>query len=169
MDRIHGEEAAMDDVDAFTATVVPLPNEDIVGLHNGDIGPRLALWSPNEPVTLFGAELNARGWDEVGPAFERLAASFTGSQSCEYEVLAAESSGDLGYVVAIEHSVAASYRGEPEKYTLRVTTIFRRENGEWKVVHRHGDPNDVAARDMLAKRARVFGAADGEKAAVADA
>jgi len=120
------------------------------------------LWSPNEPVTLFGAELNARGWDEVGPAFERLAASFTASQSCEYEVLAAESSGDLGYVVAIEHSVAASYGGEPERYTLRVTTIFRRENGEWKVVHRHGDPNDVAARDMLAKRARVFGAADGE-------
>ena len=169
MDRIHGEEAAMDDVDAFTATVVPLLHDDIVGLHNGDIAPRLALWSPNEPVTLFGAELNARGWDEVGPAFERLAASFTGSQSCEYEVLAAESSGDLGYVVAIEHSVAASYGGEPERYTLRVTTIFRRENGEWKVVHRHGDPNDVAARDMLAKRARVFGAAGDETAAVADA
>ena len=167
MDRIHGEEAAMDDVDAFTATVVPLLHDDIVGLHNGDIAPRLALWSPNEPVTLFGAELNARGWDEVGPAFERLAASFTGSQSCEYEVLAAESSGDLGYVVAIEHSVAASYGGEPEKYALRVTTIFRR--GEWKVVHRHGDPNDVAARDMLAKRARVFGAAGDETAAVADA
>jgi ketosteroid isomerase-like protein len=157
-----GEEAAMDDVDAFTATVVPLLHDDIVGLHNGDIGPRLALWSPNEPVTLFGGELTGRGWDEVGPAFERLAASFTGSQSCEYEVLAAGASGDLGYVVAIEHSVAASYGGEPEKYALRVTTIFRRENGAWKVVHRHGDPKGVAARDMLANRARVGGAADGE-------
>ena len=152
----------MDDVDVFTATVVPLLHDDIVGLYSGDIAPRLALWSPNEPVTLFGAELTARGWDEVGPAFERLGASFTGSQSCEYEVLAAGASGDLGYVVAIEHSVAASYGREPEKYALRVTTIFRREKGEWKVVHRHGDPNDVAARDMLAKRARDFGAADGE-------
>jgi len=63
-----GEEAAVNDVDDFTATVVPLLHDDIVGLHNGDIGPRMALWSPNEPVTLFGAELNARGWDEVGPA-----------------------------------------------------------------------------------------------------
>ena len=71
----------MDDVDAFTATVVPLLHDDIVGLYNGDIAPRMALWSPNEPVTLFGAELTGRGWDEVGPAFERLGASFTGSQS----------------------------------------------------------------------------------------
>src|SRR6478735_320996 len=107
MDRsATAREPTMDDVEAFTATVIPLLREDIVGLHNGDIGPRLALWSPNEPVTLFGAELNGRGWDEVGPAFQRLGASFTGSQSCEYEVLAAGTSGDLGYVVAIEHSVA---------------------------------------------------------------
>ena len=152
----------MNDVDDFTATVVPLLHDDIVGLYSGDIALRLALWSPNEPVTLFGAELTGRGWDEIGPAFERLAASFTGSQSCDYEVLAAQASGDLGYVVAIEHSVAASYGGEPEKYALRVTTIFRRENGAWKVVHRHGDPKGVAARDMLADRARVSGAADGE-------
>ena len=145
----------------FTATVIPLLHEDIVGLHNGDIAPRMALWSPNEPVTLFGAELTGRGWDEVRPAFQRLAASFTGSQSCEYEVLAAGASGDLGYVVAIEHSVAASYGGQPEKYSLRVTTIFRRENGEWKVVHRHGDPQDGAARNMLAKRAMISSAAGG--------
>ncbi len=28
---------------------------------------------------------------------------------------------------------------EPRPYVLRVTTIFRREDGEWKVVHHHGD------------------------------
>jgi ketosteroid isomerase-like protein len=27
----------------------------------------------------------------------------------------------------------------PESYTLRVTTVFRREDGEWRVAHRHGD------------------------------
>jgi ketosteroid isomerase-like protein len=72
-------------------------------------------------------------------AFQGLAASFSGSGSCEYEVLAAEAGGDLGYVVAIEHSVA-SRRGSPlTSYALRVTTLFRRGAGAWKVVHRHGD------------------------------
>jgi ketosteroid isomerase-like protein len=42
----------------------------------------------------------------------------------------------------------------PAAYALRVTTIFRRENGEWKVVHRHGDPapdSESATRDQLAR------------------
>ncbi|HEY5853855.1 MAG TPA: hypothetical protein VIW24_07330 [Aldersonia sp.] len=28
----------------------------------------------------------------------------------------------------------------PQQFALRVTTVFRRENGQWTVVHRHGDP-----------------------------
>jgi ketosteroid isomerase-like protein len=29
--------------------------------------------------------------------------------------------------------------GEPRSYVLRATQVYRREDGEWKVVHRHGD------------------------------
>ena len=37
-------------------------------------------------------------------------------------------------------------------YALRVTTVFRREDGRWRVVHRHGDPlpGAEAARDRVA-------------------
>jgi ketosteroid isomerase-like protein len=29
--------------------------------------------------------------------------------------------------------------GEPRRYTLRATQVYRREDGEWKVAHRHAD------------------------------
>ena len=29
--------------------------------------------------------------------------------------------------------------GERATYTLRATHVFRREDGEWRIVHRHGD------------------------------
>ena len=33
----------------------------------------------------------------------------------------------------------ASVDGQPRSYTLRATQVYRREGGEWKVAHRHGD------------------------------
>jgi ketosteroid isomerase-like protein len=132
----------MDDVDAFVATVVPRLTEEVRALHRGDVNPRKALWSHREPVSLFGAALTGRGWPEVEAAFDRLAAAFSGTESCDYEVVAAGVSGDLGYVVGIEHSVSSVRGAEPMAYALRVTTVLRREDGEWKVVHRHGDPYD---------------------------
>jgi ketosteroid isomerase-like protein len=34
--------------------------------------------------------------------------------------------------------------GAPRDYTLRVTQIYRREEGEWKVAHRHADTLEQA-------------------------
>ena len=134
----------MTDTEDFLTVVLPEMVGEVVAVHGGDAGPRIALWSRTEPVTLFGAEMTRRGRDQLEPAFQKLAASFSGSGSCEYEVLAAGASGDLGYVVAIEHSVA-SRRGSPlTSYALRVTTVFRREGGVWRVVHRHGDGYDAS-------------------------
>ena len=54
------------------------------------------------------------------------------------EVIAAGISGDLAYTVSYEHS-SLHINGRPQAYTLRVTHIYRYDNGEWKFVHRHGD------------------------------
>jgi len=56
-------------------------------------------------------------------------------------LVAAEAIGDLGYTVGYEHT-SASVNGEPRQNSLRVTQIYRREEGEWKVVHRHADTVD---------------------------
>ncbi|MEV0289491.1 nuclear transport factor 2 family protein [Kribbella sp. NPDC050820] len=64
--------------------------------------------------------------------------SFADCTSYTHEVISADVSGDLAYTVGYEHT-AASVQGEPRRYTLRVTQLYRREDGEWKVFHRHAD------------------------------
>lgn len=48
-------------------------------------------------------------------------------------------SGDLAFTVAIGSTVQGATNSEKDP-TLRVTEIFRKENGSWKLLHRHADP-----------------------------
>ena len=130
----------MADVEEFLASVLPPLTAADTAMHNGDPEPRIALWSRNDPVTLFGALQIKTGWPEIAPVFEWLATRFSDCESFEYEVIAAGASGDLGYIVGVEHTTASVDGAAPAAYALRVTTVFRREDGEWKVVHRHADP-----------------------------
>jgi ketosteroid isomerase-like protein len=130
----------MADVDDFLAAVLPRLTAADTAIHNGDAGPRIALWSRKDPVTLFGALQTTMGWREIAPIFEMLASRFSNCESFEYEVIAAGVSGDLAYVAGVEHTTAAVSDAPPQAYALRVTTVFRREDGEWRVVHRHADP-----------------------------
>lgn len=109
-----------------------------VALHNGDAGPRFRTWSEREPVTLFGAWLNAFSPDAARDVFTKLAGSFSHAASSEVDLIAADVSGDLAYTVHREIT-STIVDGEPRDYVLRVTQVYRREDGDWKVVHRHGD------------------------------
>ena len=44
----------------------------------------------------------------------------------------------MAYTVGHEHT-RASVNGESRTYSLRATQIYRREDGDWKVAHRHAD------------------------------
>ncbi len=128
----------MEATQKFLDAVRPRVMEAETALHNGDPRGRIALWSRTEPLTLFGALVNTFGWQEIERTFEQLGERFSQCTSFDNAVIAAGTSGDLAYTVAFEHT-SASVGGTPRTYTLRVTTIFRREQGAWKVVHRHGD------------------------------
>lgn len=139
------------EVDDFLAATMPRYEQAEIAIHNGNAGPRSATWSHNEPLTVFGAARSATGWDEIQRLFEGLGSTFSNCTSYENEVVAAGASGDLAYIVAFEHTTASVNGAPPQSYLLRVTTVFRREDGEWKVVHRHGDPASDSAV-ALAKR-----------------
>ena len=128
----------MTDRDDFLAWVKTTLYEAERALHNGDAAPRRALWSRNEPVTILGALRNAYGQHELDETFTFLERRFSDCTSYSFELQAYVVVGDMAYTVGLEHTSAA-VDGQPRSYTLRATQVYRREGGEWKAAHRHGD------------------------------
>ncbi|MFI6371190.1 YybH family protein [Streptomyces sp. NPDC050546] len=128
----------MTDRDDFLAWVRTALYEAERALHNGDAAPRRALWSRDEPVSVMGAWRDAYGRRELDKLFTTLGESFSDCTSYEFELRAYDVSGDMAYTVGLEHA-SASVDGEPRTYTLRATQTYRREDGEWRVAHRHAD------------------------------
>jgi hypothetical protein len=58
-----------------------------------------------------------------------------------FDELARYTSDELATILEVEHWRARiGDRDSVEPFDLRVTTTFRQESGEWKIVHRHADP-----------------------------
>jgi len=108
--------------------------------YAGDSAPMKALWSHADDVTIFGGwGAYEQGWEQVGPRLDSAAARFRGGHGT-IEPLVLGMSGDLAYMVYLERGeVRVAGRGELSPMALRVTHIFRREEGAWKIIHRHAD------------------------------
>jgi ketosteroid isomerase-like protein len=109
--------------------------------YEGDPAPQMGVWSHADDVTFCGAwGAYERSWERVGPRLEWAAARFRGGH-IDHEPLAMEESGDLAYTVYLEKGEArVEGMDEYRPLALRVTLIFRREGGAWKIIHRHADP-----------------------------
>ena len=126
------------DRDEFLGWVKTSLYEAELALHNGDPAPRRALWSLREPVSVLGAWRNAHGQAEIDALFTYLGTKFSNCTSYAFEVQSYDVIGDMAYTAGLERT-SVSVDGQPRTYTLRVTQVYRREEGEWKVAHRHGD------------------------------
>jgi ketosteroid isomerase-like protein len=108
----------------------------------GDPDPVTALYSEADDVTLanpFGPA--RRGREAVLGALDYASSRMGDGQVVGFDELARYTSADLATILEVEHWRARiGDRSSVEPFDLRVTTTFRRENGEWKIVHRHADP-----------------------------
>src|SRR4051794_1457968 len=125
-------------------TRLPLDEYHRAGLEitNGNPEVYKALYSRREDVTLanpFGPP--ARGWAEVNATLDRAARHYRDGQVVGFENVAAVIGSDLAYTVEIErYRARVEGAGELTPVAVRVTTVFRVEDGAWKVTHRHADP-----------------------------
>lgn len=137
MDSSGGDASA---VEEFHSTILARHIEAEEAFVHGDPRPRMELWSNRDPVTLFGAiGMNESGWEQLSQTFSWVARRFSKVSDFRIDVELVDVSGDLAYVLWFERFNGSIAGRAVEPVTLRATHVYRREDGEWKVVHRHAD------------------------------
>jgi ketosteroid isomerase-like protein len=108
----------------------------------GNPEPMQMMFSHREDVTLANPfDPPARGWEQVAETMERAASSLRDGETVGFDILAKCVTPELAYIVELErYQAKVGGRQEIAPFALRVTMIFRPEDGTWKVVHRHADP-----------------------------
>jgi hypothetical protein len=104
-----------------------------------------SLWSHQSDVTLgggFGGGFE-RGWENVAKRLDWASSQFRDGRN-EIQRISSGASGDLGYLIQAEHlHFNTPGSSAPVERVYRVTMLFRRENGQWRIIHRHADTQNA--------------------------
>lgn len=118
-------------------------------MANGDDGPLADIWSHGKAVTTLhpigGREV---GWDAVRASFEKVAQLATDGK-IELKDQLIRVAGDMACEAGIEHG-QLRLAGQQVSIGHRVTNIYQREAGVWKIVHHHADTSP-AMLDVLSR------------------
>jgi len=112
----------------------------------GNPEPMKLVWSSHRDDVTLGNPFGpfAHGWTQVVATMERAAANYKDGEALGFETVSRYETPDLAYTVEIERYRARIAGKEPADVALRCTSIFRREDGAWKLIHRHADPITTA-------------------------
>ena len=148
----HGaDKATLPVQDADLQAMLDRYGEAATAFYNGEPDAVKALWSHADDVTLSGAAggPTAKGWKDVSARLGWASSQFAGSKGSKaVKQIQVDVSGDFAYIVQYEHIRYLPPGQDKEAVrNYRVTTIFRRESGEWRVVHRHAD-TQVTRQDI---------------------
>lgn len=107
-------------------------------LNHLDVSQLQNVWSQSSTVSTMHPMGGAQfGWPEVRKSFEDAA----GAMSDVHVELAdpmIQTGNDLAYETGVERG-SGTVAGERIEIEHRVTNVYRREGGQWKMVHHHTD------------------------------
>ena len=107
-------------------------------MANGDARPLADIWSQGASVTTMhpigGREV---GWDKVRASFAQVA-EIASEGRIRLDDQLIRVIGDVAYELGSERG-QAKFAGQQVTLDHRVTNIYRREAGSWKLVHHHTD------------------------------
>ena len=126
--------AAQDEVRAASGRFYTALNSAV----NGDAGPIAAICSQGaDASTMHPIGGRQVGWDEVWGAWRQVAAVASAGKVTLTDQLI-RIIGDAAYELGTEDATM-TVGGQAMQAKVRVTNIYRREGGAWKLVHHHAD------------------------------
>ncbi len=128
-------------LDKEVAAVIRQSRDSIAALMRGDVATYRALVPYTDDFTLMspfggapthGVDIDDKKWEAMGRFFR--------NGTFDMEVVQSYGSADMIVLATIERA-RVEVGGLPlQDWHLRVTLVYRREAGEWRLVHRHADP-----------------------------
>ncbi|WP_285138264.1 nuclear transport factor 2 family protein [Microbacterium sp. lyk4-40-TSB-66] len=118
--------------------------EALEAMGRGDPYPFAALWTATDDATLMGGfGTHATTAADVQTTLQAVARRFAGGALVpEYDrVLVGD---DWAMTAGRERGTLSVDGAEPRPFVVRVTQVWRREDGVWRIVHRHGDHTTTA-------------------------
>jgi ketosteroid isomerase-like protein len=108
---------------------------------NGNAGPLAAIATSHDPASFMPPSGDVvEDAETVSHAHADGAKAFSQGSTGRFEIVQSGSSGDLAFWTSIQHAdVMMKGKDKPASMTLRTTKIFSREDGAWKLIHRHAD------------------------------
>jgi ketosteroid isomerase-like protein len=108
-------------------------------MFTGELGPMEKIWSHRDDVSYMGPEGGfSLGWQQVLTQWEKQAAMKLGGkvQAKDMYIVAGR---DLAIVSNYEIGKNAPEKGNSREVKIRATSVFRNENGTWKMIGHHSD------------------------------
>lgn len=111
-------------------------------MARGDPEAVKAMYSESDDITLanpFGHAV--RGRADVEAALDYVSARFSDGEVSAVDTIARYETDDLATLLDVEHwRTRVAGGAELSEFDLRVSSTYRREDGRWRLVHRHADP-----------------------------
>ena len=122
------------------ATAIARLHAAMAKVANGDISGIVALYThSDEASSFYGWGGYEKGWQAVSNRWSWAGQQFKGG-TVSYQNVTTVVTAELAYTTDIE-TFKARMEGmdQPTQWSNRVTHIFRLEDGEWRLTHRHGN------------------------------
>jgi ketosteroid isomerase-like protein len=115
---------------------------------SGDPNRMKSLWDQQYPNLVYVAEENEfpiEDWAGIADYYADILDGVSEDRACSYEGLVLDVFGETSYAEC--RTITQAGRSPRMEYVSRVTFIFRKVGGQWKIIHYHESANPTIGAD----------------------